>query len=1043
MSESTLTTAIVESDNFIILEKYTKLEQPSQYQTEADLEKELIADLRQQGYEYLTYLTTPEALLANLKTQMEFLNNVVFTDAEWLRFLDEYLNKPSDSLIDRTRKLHDNYIYDFIFDDGHIQNIYLWDKKNISRNKLQVINQMKQVGTSSNRYDVTLLVNGLPLVQIELKKRGVAIREAFNQVHRYSKESFNEENSLFKYLQIFIISNGTDTRYFANTTKRDKNSYEFTMNWALKNNNPIKDLKDFTATFLSQQTLLNVLINYSVFDTNDTLLIMRPYQIAATERIIWKIRSAIASKIKSGPDTGGYIWHTTGSGKTLTSFKAARLATEMEEVDKVFFVVDRKDLDYQTMKEYQRFSPYSVNGSNSTAGLKHNIEKDDNKIVVTTIQKLNNFMSSESHHEIYQKQVVFIFDECHRSQFGEAQKRLRQKFKKYCQFGFTGTPILPDKYDASGKLIRKGNALGTDTTVSVFGRELHAYVLTDAIRDQKVLKFMVDYNDVRPQFKSIESEQDLTKLSAAENKKALLHPTRITEISRYILDHFGQKTHRLTGKGFNAMFAVSSVDAAKAYYQELQNQQKGSEKPLKIATIFSYAANEDQVAIGEIDDESFSPVDLADISSKEFLSSCIVDYNQLFGTNFTINGNDFQGYYRDLAKRVKNREVDLLIVVGMFLTGFDAPTLNTLFVDKNLRYHGLIQAFSRTNRIYDATKSFGNIVTFRDLEKATTDAIKLFGKTETAEVLLERSYQEYMTGFTEAGKEQKGYMDVVQELQEKFPNPQAIIKERDKKEFVSLFGQFLRLDNILQNYDDFMSLRALQELDILDDKAVEAFKERFHVDDETLEELSRLDIPSTRKIQDYRSTYNDIKSWYENERRNQEDSESKVDWDSIVFEVELLKSQEINLDYILELIFETNKKVSDKDELVSEITRTIRASLGNRAKEDLIVAFIHDSDLDSFADKSDIIEQFFIFAQGEQKREADELIQSEGLNEQSAKRYIQASLRHEYASENGNDLNEALPKMSPLNPQYRTKKQTVFQKISSFVEKFKGIGGDI
>lgn len=1031
MSESTLTTAIVESDNFIILEKYTKIEQPSQYQTEADLEKELIADLRQQGYEYLTYLTTPEALLANLKTQMEVLNNVVFTDAEWLRFLDEYLNKPSDSLIDRTRKLHDNYIYDFIFDDGHIQNIYLWDKKNISRNKLQVINQMKQVGTSSNRYDVTLLVNGLPLVQIELKKRGVAIREAFNQVHRYSKESFNEENSLFKYLQIFIISNGTDTRYFANTTKRDKNSYEFTMNWALKNNTPIKDLKDFTATFLSQQTLLNVLINYSVFDTNDTLLIMRPYQIAATERIIWKIRSAIASKIKSGPDTGGYIWHTTGSGKTLTSFKAARLATEMKEVDKVFFVVDRKDLDYQTMKEYQRFSPDSVNGSNSTAGLKRNIEKDDNKIVVTTIQKLNNFMSSESQHEIYQKQVVFIFDECHRSQFGEAQKRLRQKFKKYCQFGFTGTPIKVE------------NALGSETTASVFGRELHAYVLTDAIRDQKVLKFMVDYNDGRPQFKSIESEQDLTKLSAAENKKALLHPTRITEISRYILDHFDQKTHRLTGKGFNAMFAVSSVDAAKAYYQELQNQQKNSDKPLKIATIFSYAANESQVAIGEIDDESFSPADLADISSKEFLSSCIADYNQLFGTNFTINGNDFQNYYRDLAKRVKNRDVDLLIVVGMFLTGFDAPTLNTLFVDKNLRYHGLIQAFSRTNRIYDATKSFGNIVTFRDLEKATTDAIKLFGKTETAEVLLERSYQEYMTGFTEAGEEQKGYMAVVQELQEKFPDPQAIIKERDKKEFVSLFGQFLRLDNILQNYDDFMSLRALQELDVLDDKAVEAFKERFHVDDETLEELSRLDIPSTREIQDYRSTYNDIKSWYENERRNQEDSESKVDWDSIVFEVQLLKSQEINLDYILELIFETNKKVSDKDELVSEITRTIRASLGNRAKEDLIVAFIHDCDLDSFADKSDIIEQFFIFAQGEQKREADELIQTEGLNEQSAKRYIQASLKHEYASENGNDLNEALPKLSPLNPQYRTKKQTVFQKISSFVEKFKGIGGDI
>lgn len=858
MTEIIQTDTILEAKNFIVLEKYTKLEKPSTYQTEADLERELVSDLRQQGYEYLNNLTTSEALLDNLKTQMETLNGVVFSEAEWLRFLEEYLNKPSDGLIDRTRKLHDNHIYDFIFDDGHIQNIYLWDKKNISRNKLQVINQMSQVGTSSNRYDVTILVNGLPLVQIELKKRGVAIREAFNQVHRYSKESFNEENSLFKYLQIFVISNGTDTRYFANTTKREKNSFDFTMNWALKNNEPIKDLKDFTATFFSQQTLLNILINYSVFDTSDTLLIMRPYQIAATERIIWKIRSAIDSKIKSGPETGGYIWHTTGSGKTLTSFKAARLATEMDKVDKVFFVVDRKDLDYQTMKEYQRFSPDSVNGSNSTAGLKRNIEKDDNKIVVTTIQKLNNFMSSEAQHEIYNKQVVFIFDECHRSQFGEAQKRLKQKFKKYCQFGFTGTPIKVE------------NALGSETTASVFGRELHAYVITDAIRDQKVLKFKVDYNDVRPQFKSLESEQDLGKLSAAENKKALLHPTRITEISAYILEHFNQKTHRQNGKGFNAMFAVSSVEAAKAYYQELQDQQAGKDKPLKIATIFSYAANEEQAAIGEIDDETFSPADLADISSKEFLSGAISDYNRLFQTNFSINGNEFQNYYRDLAKRVKSGEVDLLIVVGMFLTGFDAPTLNTLFVDKNLRYHGLIQAFSRTNRIYNATKTFGNIVTFRDLEKATTDAIKLFGKTETADILLERSYEDYMNGYIEAGQEQKGYLEVVKELQERFPDPTTIIKESDKKEFVTLFGQFLRLDNILQNYDDFMSLQALQELDVTDIEALADFKGRFHLDDEAVAVLSQLDIPSVREIQDYRSAYSDIKSWYDNERKSAE-----------------------------------------------------------------------------------------------------------------------------------------------------------------------------
>ena len=1031
MTEIIQTDTILEAKNFIVLEKYTKLEKPSTYQTEADLERELVSDLRQQGYEYLNNLTTPEALLDNLKTQMETLNGVVFSEIEWLRFLEEYLNKPSDGLIDRTRKLHDNHIYDFIFDDGHIQNIYLWDKKNISRNKLQVINQMSQVGTSSNRYDVTILVNGLPLVQIELKKRGVAIREAFNQVHRYSKESFNEENSLFKYLQIFVISNGTDTRYFANTTKREKNSFDFTMNWALKNNEPIKDLKDFTATFFSQQTLLNILINYSVFDTSDTLLIMRPYQIAATERIIWKIRSAIDSKIKSGPETGGYIWHTTGSGKTLTSFKAARLATEMDKVDKVFFVVDRKDLDYQTMKEYQRFSPDSVNGSNSTAGLKRNIEKDDNKIVVTTIQKLNNFMSSEAQHEIYNKQVVFIFDECHRSQFGEAQKRLKQKFKKYCQFGFTGTPIKVE------------NALGSETTASVFGRELHAYVITDAIRDQKVLKFKVDYNDVRPQFKSLETEQDLGKLSAAENKKALLHPTRITEISAYILEHFNQKTHRQNGKGFNAMFAVSSVEAAKAYYQELQDQQAGKAKPLKIATIFSYAANEEQAAIGEIDDETFSPTDLADISSKEFLSGAISDYNRLFQTNFSINGNEFQNYYRDLAKRVKSGEVDLLIVVGMFLTGFDAPTLNTLFVDKNLRYHGLIQAFSRTNRIYNAIKTFGNIVTFRDLEKATTDAIKLFGKTETADILLERSYEDYMNGYIESGQEKKGYLEVVKELQERFPDPTTIIKESDKKEFVTLFGQFLRLDNILQNYDDFMSLQALQELDVTDMEALADFKGRFHLDDEAVVVLSQLDIPSVREIQDYRSAYNDIKSWYDNERRNQQNNDSEIDWDAVVFEVELLKSQEINLDYILELIFETNQKVSDKDRLIEEITRTIRASLGQRAKESLIVDFINVSNLDSFSEKSDILEQFYTFARQKQKEAVANLIETEGLNVESASRYIQMSLKREYASENGNALNEALPKMSPLNPQYRTKKQTVFEKIVDLVEIFKGIGGEI
>lgn len=1032
LTKQAKTSPIIESKNFIVLDKWTKLEQKGNFQSESDLEREMISDLQQQGYDYANYLITPEALLGNLREQLEDLNAVQFSDNEWERLLSEYINKPSDGIVECTRKIHDDHVYDFIFDDGHIQNIYLLDKKNIARNKVQVINQMKQKGSHANRYDVTILVNGLPLVQIELKKRGVSIREAFNQIHRYSKESFNGETSLFKYLQIFVISNGTDTRYFANTTKRDKNSFDFTMNWARKDNEPIKDLKDFTATFLSKQTLLNVLMNYSVFDSSDTLLIMRPYQIAATERILWKIKSAHDSKLKAGIETGGYIWHTTGSGKTLTSFKAARLATELDFIDKVFFVVDRKDLDYQTMKEYQRFSPDSVNGSDSTAGLKRNIEKEDNKIIVTTIQKLNHLMKTTDAHEIYDKQVVFIFDECHRSQFGEAQKNLKKKFKHYYQFGFTGTPIFPE------------NALGSETTASVFGRELHAYVITDAIRDQKVLKFMVDYNAVRPQFARLEAETDEQKLSAAENRQALLHPTRIHEISDYILNHFAQKTHRTAGKGFNAMFAVSSVEAAKLYYEELQKLQEKSEKKLTIATIFSFAANENQNVIGDIEDESFEPTAL-DYSAKEFLTRAMNDYNKKFNASFSVEGKSFQNYYKDLAKRVKNKEVDLLLVVGMFLTGFDAPTLNTLFVDKNLQYHGLIQAFSRTNRIYDATKSFGNIVTFRDLESKTKAAITLFGKSQTAEVLLERPYNEYMNGFKddETDEARRGYLEVVRELKETFPEPDKIVKEADKKQFVKLFGEFLKLDNILQNYDEFAGLQALQEIDLSDEQAVEELKTKFYLDDEKILELEQLEIPNVREIQDYRSTYNDIREWYTNERRNQKQEESTVDWDTVTFEVELLKSQEINLDYILELIFETNKKVSDKDQLIDEIIRTIRASLGNRAKESLIVDFIRFTDIDAIKDRPEILEKFYTFAQKEQQKEMLKLIEEEELNERSAKRYIITSLKREYASENGNDLNETLPKMSPLNPAYHTKKQTVFEKISAFVEKFKGIGGKV
>lgn len=1029
---------IAESNNFIVLENYENNSVLSAssvaYQTEESLEREFIQDLQNQGYEYLSDLNTPEALLANVRKQLQTLNAVEFSDSEWARYVEEYLDKPNDSLVEKTRKIQDDYIYDFVFDDGHIKNIYLVDKQNLSRNKVQVIRQFSQEGLLLNRYDVTILVNGLPLAHVELKKRGVAIREAFNQIHRYSKESFNSDNSLYKYIQVFVISNGTDTRYFANTVERNKNSFDFTMNWAKANNTLIKDLKDFTTTFFQKNTLLNVILTYSVFDTNNTLLIMRPYQIAATERILWKIKSSYQAKKWSTTEGGGYIWHTTGSGKTLTSFKAARLATQLEFIDKVFFVVDRKDLDYQTMKEYQRFSPDSVNGSESTAGLKRNIDKEDNKIIVTTIQKLNNLMKSESDLPIYQKQVVFIFDEAHRSQFGEAQKLLKRKFKKYYQFGFTGTPIFPE------------NANGADTTASVFGRELHSYVITDAIRDEKVLKFKVDYNNVRPYFREIESEKDEKKLSAAENKLALLHPARIREISQYILDNFRIKTHRgiATNKGFNAMFAVSSIDAAKCYYEELKVLQKDSEKQLKIATIFSFAANEEQSAIGEILDENFEPTAL-ELSAKEFLTSAINDYNGMFKTNFGVDSRGFQNYYRDLAKRVKNREIDIVIVVGMFLTGFDAPALNTLFVDKNLRYHGLIQAFSRTNRIFDTTKTFGNIVTFRDLEQHTIDAITLFGDSNTRNVVLERSYKEYLEGFNDiiSGEARRGYVEVVNELNKKYPHIDAIETEQDKKEFSKLFGEYLRIDNILQNYDEYSHLKALQAVDLNNPNAIEEFKNSYFLTDEDVKEMQQIEVLSDRTIQDYKSTYNDIRDWLRREKEGAVIEKSKIDWDDVVFEIDLLKSQEINLDYILELIFEHNKKTKNKASLIDEVRRIIRASVGNRAKESLIVDFINEHDLDTMTDKASIIESFFEYAQAKQKQEATELILSENLNEQEAKRYITTSLKREFVNDNGTDFNEILPKMSPLNPQYLTKKHKVLQLIVAFVEKFKGIGGKL
>ncbi len=1030
------TKPIAQTNHFIVLDQYTRQHQAAgSYQSEADLERELVRDLENQGYEYRPEIKNPQALLANVRIQLQTLNNIQFTEGEWKRFVETWLDRPNDGTYDKAVKIHEDCVHDFTFDDGHIQNIHLFNRKHIIRNTVQVINQMEQSGTHANRYDVTILVNGLPLVQIELKKRGIAIREAFNQIHRYSKESFNHEHSLYRYLQLFVISNGTDTRYFANTTKRDMHSFDFTMNWANAKNEAIRDLKDFTATFFEKTTLLNVLLKYCVLDVDGNLLVMRPYQIAATERILWKIRSSFEAGNLNQPESGGFIWHTTGSGKTLTSFKAARLATELDFINRVFFVVDRKDLDFQTMKEYQRFSPDSVNGSVSTAELKSNLEKDDNRIIVTTIQKLHNLMKGDSGLAVYNERVVLIFDECHRSQFGEAQKNLKKKFRRFCQFGFTGTPIFRE------------NASGAETTDSVFGRQLHTYVITDAIRDEKVLKFKVDYNNVRPTFRGIETERDEQRLSAAENRHGLQHPDRIREISRYILDNFDRKTHRMQGndQGSNAMFAVSSIDAAKLYYETLKGLQADRVRPLRIATIFSFAANEEQGVVGNLPDESFE-VSAMNSTAKEFLGSVIDDYNGLFGTSFQVDGEGFQNYYRDLSRRMKKGKVDLLIVVGMFLTGFDAPRLNTLFVDRNLRYHGLIQAYSRTNRILDATKSFGNIVTFRDLEQATVEAITLFGNQHTTNMVLERSYREYMEGFTDelTGEVMRGFVEVAKELEERFPDPSAIEREADKKGFVVLFGEYLRGENVLQNYDEFAALKAFQSVDSNDRGEVEAFKAAHYLGDEDLAELESIRLPNERMIQDYRSTYNDIRDWFRRERDTEDQEQTTIEWDDVVFEVDLIKSQEINLDYILKLIFEKNRAGEEKIVLIDEIRRIIRASLGSRAKESLVLSFIEHTDLDEIGDVGSLLEAFYSFATNEMRREAEKLIEDGNLRVEPAKRYLTRSLKNGFASEHGTELNGILPTMSPLNTNYLKIKREVFQQCSAFVETFSGVsGGDM
>ena len=996
--------AIAEMTGGIILAKYEKESSAHDkaYQSEADLERELIENLISQGYERFK-ASSNEDLYKNLRDKIEKLNRVAFTDDEWRRFLREYLDAPNDGIVEKTRKIQENYIYDFKFDNGDLKNIKIIDKKNIHNNFMQVMNQFAQEGKKKTRYDVTILINGLPLVHIELKKRGVNIREAFNEIHRYSKESFNADNSLYKFVQIFVISNGTLTRYFANTLERNKNNYEFTCEWADAKNKAIHDLVDFTKTFFEKRVILEVLTKYCVFNSQNVLMIMRPYQIAATERILWKIKSSHESKSYGSSAAGGFIWHTTGSGKTLTSFKTARLATDLDFIDKVFFVVDRKDLDYQTMNEYKKFQEDSVNGSKDTKELKKSIEKDDNRIVVTTIQKLNEFVKKYPEHEIYDKECVLIYDECHRSQFGDAQKNIRRSFKKYYQFGFTGTPIFAE------------NSLTGDTTSSIFGAQLHSYVITDAIRDGKVLKFKVDYNNIKSKFKEAEKESDEKELKKYESKM-LLHPERISEITKYILNVYDTKTHRNVCYekkekryfGFNAMFAVQSVEAAKLYYEEFEKQQKDlpEDKKLKIASIFSFQANEEQASIGDIPDENFNPSAM-NSSGKEFLDRIIDDYNKSFGTNYSTEAGEFQNYYKDLSRRVKEKEVDLLIVVGMFLTGFDAPTLNTLFVDKNLRYHGLIQAFSRTNRILNKVKAFGNIVCFRDLEKATEDAIKTFGDENSVNIILENSFQDYMNGFKdeESGKSIKGYTEISKELVQKFPEPTEIELDADKKEFVELFGELLKSENILRNFDEFQNV----------DKLI-----------------------SERLMQDMKSVYVDIRENITKRRNFDEAQKTEIDFSDVEFQIDLLKTDEINLDYILKLILEKYKEHDDIEVLKAEVKRAIRSSLGTRAKEELIMSYINSTRLSELKTNDDIVESFYDFARKEKEKNVDELISNEKLNN-DAKRFIEKSIAKGYVDYAGDELDSILPPTSRRGGLREKKKGEVLAKIEALVNIFVGI----
>lgn len=999
------------SESTVVAEYEPEKRKSDAYQSEAALENAFIKMLTEQGYEYVQ-IHAEDDLVTNLRKQLERLNKYKFSEKEWNTFFKTKIANTNEGIVEKTRKIQEDYVQNLTCDNGMTMNISLIDKKNIHNNYLQVINQYEEDGGKHNtRYDVTILVNGFPLVHVELKRRGVPIKEAFNQINRYQRDSFWAGSGLYEYVQLFVISNGTNTKYYSNTTRlshikeagkqskknsrKTSNSFEFTSYWADGNNNVIPDLVDFTKTFFAKHTILNILTRYCVFTSEDLLLVMRPYQIVATERILNRIEVANNYKKYGKLEAGGFIWHTTGSGKTLTSFKTAQLATALPYIDKVIFVVDRKDLDYQTIKEYDRFEKGAANGNRNTAVLQKQLEDNTSRIIVTTIQKLDVFVSKNANHPIYDKQVVMIFDECHRSQFGKMHTQIIKKFKKYYIFGFTGTPIFASNASAGGNPELK-------TTAQAFGAKLHTYTIVDAINDGNVLPFHIDYiNTVKNKYENGDKQ-----VNAIDTEEAMESPERISAIVNYIIEHFDQKTIRnhfysLKGQrvnGFNSIFAVSNIPVCKKYYLEFKKQLAEKHKDLTVATIFSFAANEEDVADGILSDESFD-TDKLDQTSRDFLDMAIDDYNKMFKTNYDTSSKGFQDYYKDLSNRVKERQVDILIVVNMFLTGFDATTLNTLWVDKNLRMHGLIQAFSRTNRILNSVKKFGNIVCFRNLENETNEAIGLFGDKNASGIVLLKTYEDYYEGYTDDnGHRMKGYRERIEQLFAEYPLGQPIVGEKKQKDFVILFSGILRLRNILNAFDQFEGNELISPID----------------------------------FQDYTGTYHDI---YDLIKTPAGEKESILD--DVVFEMELVKQVEVNIDYILMLVAKFHDSNCEDKDIRGAIDKAVRSSLQLRSKKELIDAFI-----DTVNNSSDVFKDWKKFVVEQKETDLTELIKEEKLKDEPARKFVDNAFRDGVLKTTGTDIDNILPPVSRFGgggSNRAIKKNNVIEKLKKFFDKYLGI----